>query len=145
MSLFKSHHSHSEIETLTIAKNLSKTLNSKDIVFLNGPLGAGKSVMARGIIRSLTQNPLEDIPSPTFTLMQQYDTPAGILWHYDLYRLNQAEEIYETGWEDILYQDILLIEWAEKLDHLTPHRYINIEITPKQNDERIIDIQKVGF
>ncbi len=146
MSVFQNHISDSENKTLNLAKQLSKVLNADDIILLNGTLGAGKSVFARGIIQSLSLFPDEDIPSPTFTLVQQYETPNTYIWHYDLYRLNNPEEIYETGWEDILYQDIILIEWAEKLQHLKPSRYINVTIDIDNNNlERFIKIEKIGY
>ena len=145
MSVYKNHISNSEKNTLTLAKELAVTLNKNDVILLNGTLGAGKSVFARGIIKALSIHPDEDIPSPTFTLMQQYDTIHGLLWHYDLYRLENAEEIYETGWEDIIGEDIIIIEWAEKLAHLTPSSYINITITPIDNLKRSIKIEKIGY
>ncbi len=133
MTVFKNHISHSEGETIDIAKQLANIINNDDIILLNGTLGAGKSVFARGIIKALTLHPDEDIPSPTFTLVQQYETIKGDLWHYDLYRLNAPEEIYETGWEDILHQDIIIIEWAEKLYDLKPFYSINIDIDIIEN------------
>lgn len=144
MTVFKNHISASEEETLNLSKQLSSVINENDIILLNGPLGAGKSVFARGIIKSLSLFPDEDIPSPTFTLVQQYETNMGDLWHYDLYRLNTPEEIYETGWEDILYQNIILIEWAEKLQNLKPLHYINVTIDIFDNGlSRSIKIEKV--
>ena len=146
MDIVKKYKTSNEQETINLGQKMADPLEIGDLVFLNGPLGAGKSVMARAIIRSLVGNNLEEVPSPTFTLMQQYETKdKGLVWHYDLYRLEQPEEIYETGWEDILYQDIILIEWPEKLEKLTPHKYIDITITPQSGDEREIIISKKGY
>jgi len=144
MDVFATHQTHNETQTLDLAKSLAHILKQDDIIMLNGPLGAGKSVFARGLIQTLSNTPNEDIPSPTFTLVQQYETSKGLLWHYDLYRLEEAEEIYETGWEDIIYQDIIVIEWAEKLQHLMPHKYINIDIKQIEENTREITIKKVG-
>ncbi len=143
MDVFATHRTNNEDETLNLAYQLARIINSNDIILLNGPLGAGKSVMARGIIQTLNNTPNEDVPSPTFTLVQQYETTKGLLWHYDLYRLEQAEEIYETGWEDIIHQDIIIIEWAEKLGHLMPQQYIQINIIPEKNNQRSITIKRV--
>lgn len=143
MDVFATHRTNNEDETLNLAYQLARIINSNDIILLNGPLGAGKSVMARGIIQTLNNTPNEDVPSPTFTLVQQYETTKGLLWHYDLYRLEQAEEIYETGWEDIIHQDIIIIEWAEKLEHLMPQQYIQINIIPEKNNQRSITIKRV--
>lgn len=143
MDVFATHQTNNEAETLNLAYQLARIIDSNDIILLNGPLGAGKSVMARGIIQTLNNTPNEDVPSPTFTLVQQYETTKGLLWHYDLYRLEQAEEIYETGWEDIIHQDIIIIEWAEKLEHLMPQQYIQINIIPEKNNQRSITIKRV--
>jgi len=144
MDVFATHQTNNEAETIKLATHLAQLLQKNDIVMLNGSLGAGKSVMARGIIQSLSNTPEEDIPSPTFTLVQQYETSKGFLWHYDLYRIENAEEIYETGWEDIIDQDIILIEWAEKLENLMPLTYINITINQIENDKRSITIERVS-
>lgn len=143
MDVFATHQTNNEAETLNLAYQLARIIDSNDIILLNGPLGAGKSVMARGIIQTLNNTPNEDVPSPTFTLVQQYETTKGLLWHYDLYRIEQAEEIYETGWEDIIHQDIIIIEWAEKLEHLMPQQYIQINIIPEKNNQRSITIKRV--
>ena len=137
--------SASESETINAARELSAQLRPGDVVFLRGNLGAGKSVFARALIRFMTRNDTLEVPSPTFTLVQTYDTPVSSLWHFDLYRLKNAEEIYELGWEEAL-QDITIVEWPERLGPLTPSQYLDISITALDNspDHRQIEINRIG-
>ncbi len=122
--------SASEIETIEAAHAFAlTTLKPTDIVLFSGDLGAGKSVFCRAIIRALSGQPDLDVPSPTFTLVQTYDTPLAPLWHFDLYRLKDPEEIFELGWEDALGHGILLIEWPDRLGPYTPNKYTHITIT----------------
>jgi tRNA threonylcarbamoyladenosine biosynthesis protein TsaE len=107
--------SRSEVETGDVARNLAEKLQPGDVLFLNGNLGAGKSVFARALIRSLCGEPDLEVPSPTFTLVQIYDTEKGPLWHFDLYRIKAPEEIYELGWDDARAEGIVLVEWPLRL------------------------------
>jgi len=124
----------SEAQTSAAAQKFARSLRAGDVVCLYGTLGMGKSVFARSIIRTLCSDQDLDVPSPTFTLVQIYDhsTPAPI-WHFDLYRLEDAEEIYETGWEDALGNAILIVEWPERLGALKPPRSIDITINAGDN------------
>lgn len=133
----------SEDETIKAAAEFAVTLKPRDIVLLNGDLGMGKSVFARALIRTLTGNPDLDVPSPTFTLAQTYDTPKGDVWHFDLYRLKDPEELYEIGWEDALSSDIILVEWPERLDYLTPKKAINVTLAQGETQaSRVITIER---
>lgn len=112
----------------TIAQQIAKQLKPGICVCLWGDLGAGKSTLCRMIIQAL--NPaITDIPSPTFTLVQQYDTPKGELWHCDLYRLKHPDEIQELGLEDAFHEVITLIEWPEKMGHYLPADRVDIQLT----------------
>lgn len=82
---------------------------------LVGDLGAGKTAFTRGFIQSFAGLNKEEVPSPTFTLVQTYDTEKGTIWHFDLYRLKDAEEVWELGFEDALSSGISLIEWPERI------------------------------
>jgi tRNA threonylcarbamoyladenosine biosynthesis protein TsaE len=128
--------SHSPAETEALAARIAKDVQLGDVLFLRGPLGAGKSVLARALIRSLMNMPTLDVPSPTFTLVQTYESANGPLYHYDLYRLKSAEEIYELGWEESLSTGITLVEWPERLGPLAPHRALDIEIKASDNDHQ---------
>ncbi len=119
----------SENDTIKAAAEFALTLKPRDIVLLNGDLGMGKSVFAREVIRTLTGHPDLDVPSPTFTLAQTYETKASDIWHFDLYRLKDPEELYEIGWEDALSSGILLVEWPDRLDYLTPKHAITVTLS----------------
>lgn len=132
------HHARSEADTIRVATAFAKTLKPGDIVTLHGDLGAGKSVFCRAVIRALAGDPDLDVPSPTFPLLQTYDTPRGEVWHFDLYRLKDPEEIYELGWEEALSGSIVLIEWPDKLGGLLPARRIQLSINDNGGEGRII-------
>ena len=119
-----------EADTLAVAARLAAESRTGDIFLLEGDLGAGKTAFARAFIRSLTGDPDQEVPSPTFTLLQTYDTPRGEIWHFDLYRLKDPDEIYELGWEDAIADGILLIEWPDKLGPHRPARCVTITLTP---------------
>lgn len=134
---------NSEIETIKVAHDFALTLRPHDIVLLNGDLGVGKSVFSRSVIRTLTGDKTLDVPSPTFTLLQTYDTKIGEVYHFDLYRLKSPDELYEIGWEDALSSGIILIEWPDKLGYLKPKKFMSVDLKSGQDPtSRIISIQK---
>lgn len=132
----------SESETAALAEKLSPMFAVGDIVCLRGPLGAGKSVFARALIRSICADPDLNVPSPTFTLLQTYDSAAGPVHHYDLYRLEEADEIYELGWEESCSDAITIVEWPERIAPLLPARYYEIAFKPDANDTRHIIVSR---
>ena len=132
------HHTNSEQETAAVAAALAAQAHTGDVFFLDGPLGAGKSVFARAFIRALCGEDTE-VPSPTFTLVQTYDTPESSLWHFDLYRLTEPDEIYELGWEDCTHT-IRLIEWPDRLGPHAPENARRITIEPLDKTGRKITI-----
>ena len=111
--------------TARFAERLAARLNSGDVVLLSGPVGAGKTHFARALVQSILDFP-EDVPSPTFTLVQSYDTRHGPLWHADLYRINTESEVEELGLEQAFEEAICLIEWPDRLGSLTPPNALNI-------------------
>ena len=114
-----------------LGRLLSGSLSAGDVVALNGPLGAGKSVLARAVIQTLC--PAEDdIPSPTFTLVQTYEPDSEVtLMHFDLYRLDAPEDALELGIEDAFADAICLIEWASRLGPLLPRQALRLSIEPE--------------
>ncbi len=106
-------------DTDKIAVRFGEILQAGDVVLLEGDIGAAKTHFARALIQSLQDVP-EDIPSPTFTLIQTYDTQKGQIWHADLYRISNADEIEELGLVDAFGSEICLIEWPDRLGAYTP-------------------------
>ena len=129
----------SESETATLAAQLVTkfALRRGDIVCLSGKLGAGKSVFARAMIRELCKQPVLDVPSPTFTLVQTYETPSGLVHHLDLYRLKNESEIFDLGWDELRDSGIMLVEWAERLGAYLPEDRLDIHFNHDGNDRRI--------
>ena len=136
-----------EIAT-TFATEVSKHLRAGDCLLLSGPVGAGKTHFARGIIQAMLAQGgvVEDVPSPTFTLVQTYETSAGEVWHTDLYRLTHVDELTELGLEDAFETAITLVEWPDRLGALRPERHLEMAFsTPDiETDERLLEITAVG-
>ena len=117
------------------------TMEKADIILLNGTLGMGKTVFARALIRALTHAPELEVPSPTFTLVQTYDSQNGPIHHYDLYRLEDPEEIFDLGWEDSLADAITIVEWPDRLGPYKPARTLDITILAGDNNGNTRQIQ----
>lgn len=119
---------HSPEETAALARRLGAMLSAGDTVLLSGDVGAGKTHFARALIQSLLPVP-EDVPSPTFTLVQTYDTIRGVeIWHADLYRLSDPSECEELGLTEAMTQAICLIEWPDRLSDLRPSDALDISL-----------------
>ncbi len=116
-----------EAATIALGAALAACLQHGDAVCLWGPLGAGKSTLARALIRALT-HPGQEVPSPTFTLVQTYETDGFPIAHFDLYRLKTADEAFELGLDDAIEDGVVLIEWPERLAGRLPSNRLDIEI-----------------
>jgi len=115
-----------ETATRALGAALAPVLRGGDILRLEGDLGAGKSTLARGLIAALTG--ARDAPSPTFTLVETYDGPDFALWHFDLYRLEAPEDVWELGLEDALDGGLALIEWPERIAGLLPDGALTVQL-----------------
>jgi tRNA threonylcarbamoyladenosine biosynthesis protein TsaE len=115
-----------EAATAAFAARISQRAAAGDVIALKGDLGAGKTTFARGFIRA--RGCTEEVPSPTFTLVQIYELRSAVIWHFDLYRLKSPEEAWELGIEDAFDEAISLIEWPERLGTLLPRRRLEIEL-----------------
>ncbi len=125
--------------TRRLAGILASYAHAGDIIALYGTLGAGKTAFTRFFIQSLTGEETE-VPSPTFTLLQTYEAAAFEIFHYDLYRLEREEDVYDLGVEEAFYEAVNLIEWPEKMGKLLPVRKIlKVEITC-EGEERIFEL-----
>ena len=139
------YNSNSPKETENIAKAFSKELKAGDVVCLNGDLGTGKTAFVQGLVKALGYR--EPISSPTFTIVNCYEGAKLPIYHFDVYRIEDPDEMYEIGYEEYVYGDgISLIEWSEKIkDILPPDRYeITIEKDLlKHEDYRKISIERI--
>lgn len=114
--------------THKLAARLARIAKPGDVLALSGDLGAGKTEFARAFIRTLT-DANEDVPSPTFTLVQTYAGKSGEIWHFDLYRLTNPDEALELGIEDAFHDAISLIEWPERLGPYLPRQRLGVHLT----------------
>jgi tRNA threonylcarbamoyladenosine biosynthesis protein TsaE len=118
-----------ETATAALGATLAQRLRPGDVVGLQGELGSGKTTLARAILRAAAGDPELIVPSPTFTLVEVYETPRGTFWHFDLYRLEAPEQVFELGWEEALAEGIVLIEWPQRLGDLLPkHLSVTLEV-----------------
>ena len=122
--------------TYALGRRLAGLLRPGDAVLLQGPLGAGKSELARALIRAATGEPALDVPSPSYTLVQAYETPYGTLHHFDLWRLDGPGGVVELGWDEAV-TGIVVVEWAERLGLLRPGGALTIELAPAGEASRM--------
>ena len=116
-----------EAATARLGAVIAERLRAGEAVCLSGPLGAGKSTLARALVRALTTAG-EEVPSPTFTLVQFYEGPRLRIAHFDLYRLSNPDEAYEIGLDEALDDGAAVIEWPERLEGRLPPDRLDIEI-----------------
>ena len=113
--------------TEALAATVASMARAGDVILLAGPLGAGKSTFARAFLRAASDDPALEVPSPTFTLVQSYDTPIGTVNHFDLWRLDGPGGIAELGWQES--QDgVTLVEWPDRLGPLCPDDALSVTL-----------------
>ena len=137
---FMEYHTHSPEQTEQLGADFAKTLSPGDIVAFSGDLGAGKTAFSRGVLRGLGYE--GRVTSPTFAIANEYETPGGPVVHLDLYRLLDAEALYEIGFDEYLDgRRIVLIEWSENAGDSLPEIYKTVHISyGNDNNERIVTI-----
>lgn len=132
----KEYRINAEQEWRQVAEDLIPRLKTGTVVTLTGPLGAGKTTFVRFLVRLLAGEEI-DVPSPTFTLVQEYRLPEFDLWHFDLYRLEESEaDVLELGWEDARRYGVALVEWPDRLGALLPRQHLALTIMPEGETQR---------
>jgi tRNA threonylcarbamoyladenosine biosynthesis protein TsaE len=121
--------------TAHLAAAIAALARPGDSILLEGPLGAGKTALARAFLRAAAGDPALEVPSPTFTLVQSYSTPRGTVHHYDLWRLDGPGSLTELGWEEAR-NDIVLVEWPDRLGDLRPPDALTIALRATGEDVR---------
>ena len=129
-----------EQDTINFAENFAKELNKKDIIVLSGDLGSGKTKFVQGILKHFGLE--NEISSPTFTIVNEYNTSTCPIYHFDVYRIGDLEEMEEIGYDDYFFgQGICLIEWAELIEEILPEK--RIEVTIEKDLEKGFEYRKI--
>ncbi|MEO8595491.1 MAG: tRNA (adenosine(37)-N6)-threonylcarbamoyltransferase complex ATPase subunit type 1 TsaE [Candidatus Solibacter sp.] len=133
----------SEEETIALGERLAREWPRRAVVLLIGNLGAGKTTLAKGIVRGRGAAEHDEVSSPTFTLIHEYG-PDSSVYHIDLYRLEEARQVATLGLDDLFDRDALvLIEWGERFRELMPPERIEIDLRPLGHDEREIEVRQL--
>lgn len=119
--------------TEALGARVAGLLREGDVVLLEGPLGAGKSALARALLRALLDDPALEVPSPTYTLVQTYDSRLGPVAHFDLWRLDGAPALRELGWDEA---SVALVEWPDRLGALRPGDALTVVLAPEREGRR---------
>lgn len=125
--------------TEDLAVQVARISQKGDVFLLFGTLGVGKSVFARAFVQALCD--AKEVPSPTFTLVQTYSAPDFEIYHFDLYRLKDPEEIWELNMEEALFGAVCLIEWPEKMGPYMPKNAVKISILSTSENARSVEIE----
>ncbi|MEQ8823244.1 MAG: tRNA (adenosine(37)-N6)-threonylcarbamoyltransferase complex ATPase subunit type 1 TsaE [Filomicrobium sp.] len=133
-----------EAELGWLAQELAFVLRSGDVIALVGDLGAGKSTLARAVIRTLADDPHHEVPSPTFTLVQTYETGSTPIAHFDLYRLSAAEELNELGFEHLMQTGAALVEWPDRAEDRLPAEHLEISLDDPGGSGETRDVALTG-
>ncbi len=129
----------SEEETIALGESIARDLPRRSVVLLIGNLGAGKTTLAKGIVKGLGAADLENVSSPTFTLIHDYGD--GRVFHIDLYRIDDPRELRTLGLDELMDREaILLVEWGERFPHLWPPDRIEIRLADSDTDDREITV-----
>ena len=136
--------SKSEQDTINFAENFASQLHKKDIVVLSGDLGSGKTKFVQGILKHFGLE--NEISSPTFTIVNEYNANICPIYHFDVYRLADIDEFYAMGGEEYFENGICLIEWGEIIEDALPSNYIKITFSKNEENEdyRELNIELFG-
>jgi tRNA threonylcarbamoyladenosine biosynthesis protein TsaE len=129
-----------EETTQALAAFLARQAAAGDAILLSGPLGAGKSVLARAFLRAFCQAPDMEVPSPTYTLVQPYAAPSCTVHHFDLWRLGGPDELDELGWDDAR-DGLVLVEWPERLEDMAPPDALHVTLDVRPDGSRVAHLR----
>jgi tRNA threonylcarbamoyladenosine biosynthesis protein TsaE len=133
----------SEEETIALGEKLARELPGRAAVLLIGNLGAGKTTLAKGIVRGLGAAEPDEVSSPTFTLIHEYGEPPKV-YHIDLYRLERADEVRSLGLEELFEKEaVIVVEWGERFPEIMPAERIEIRIEAGEGDRRNITVTPI--
>lgn len=130
-----------EAHTLAFGNAIAPLLKPGDVIALHGGLGVGKTTFTRGLVRALMPD-IQEVPSPTYTLVQAYEAPDFPIWHFDLYRLESPDEMDEMGWDETP-QGVAIIEWPEKAGKRLPVWRLDI-VFDFEGEYRLVSLEPHG-
>ena len=135
--------SKSEQDTINFAENFASQLHKKDIVVLSGDLGSGKTKFVQGVLKHFGLE--NEISSPTFTIVNEYNADICPIYHFDVYRLADIDEFYAMGGEEYFENGICLIEWGEIIEDALPSNYIKITFSKNEenNEYRELNVERI--
>lgn len=136
--------SNSENDTMMLARNLASKLNNGDIIVLSGDLGSGKTKFTEGFLSYFELE--NEISSPTFTIVNEYQKDTINIYHFDVYRLSSSDEFYAIGGEQYFENGICIFEWGEQIKDALPKEYLHItfERDFENESKRILNLQPYG-
>ncbi|ATU74147.1 tRNA (adenosine(37)-N6)-threonylcarbamoyltransferase complex ATPase subunit type 1 TsaE [Komagataeibacter rhaeticus] len=129
--------------TQALGHALAPLLRAGDAVLLEGDLGAGKTTLARALLRALCGSPDMEVPSPSYTLVQVYDAPLAAVAHFDLWRLDGPDALHELGWDDAC-EGIVLVEWPDRLGTLAPPDALHVRLLHTADGGRVARLEGWG-
>jgi tRNA threonylcarbamoyladenosine biosynthesis protein TsaE len=137
------YHTASEEETIALGERIAGELPSQQVVLLIGDLGAGKTTFAKGIVKGLGAAEPDEVSSPTFTLIHEYGKD-GRIFHIDLYRLDEPQEVATLGLDELFDRDcVVLIEWGERFPQLLPPHRTEIRLRVTSGESREVEVRKL--
>ena len=125
-------------DLIQVSKHLNGLIQKEKIILFSGEMGAGKTTLIKEFCKNLDVD--DEVSSPTFSLVNEYESKVGPVYHFDLYRIQSEEELYDIGYEDYFFSgDLCLVEWPELASEIIPENHISVKIRI-ENDQRIITV-----
>ena len=122
-----------------VAEQIISSLGGRNVVLFRGGMGTGKTTLISRIVALLGSE--DTVTSPTFALVNEYEGDEGLIYHFDFYRIDKVEEVFDLGYEEYFYSgDLCLVEWPEKIEALIPDDVMTVKIEVEDNEERVFTI-----